>query len=456
MGLRRFLQLLVDASEDPLRVGEVSDAWVGPDSPRKVTMPMRDLHRLTGADIADETAEEALSLLGFDVEAGNGALTATVPFWRRADVFLSADLVEEVSRIVGFDSIPITLPKNTMPPSAPLPFLKWEAQVREGLLAAGISECVTHGLTSPEAMLRLAGPGAQIVGEGTEQWEKLVVNAAGVYAREALIEPVRLLNPATRDRRVVRMTILPSLLDVVARNFKQSDERLAFFEISRTFFWRNPDDLPYERRTLAVALGGTRVQRSWVNKDPGPFSFFDMKGILSVVMDSLRVSDWSVEAAEHPSLHPGRSAVVRLKGYDVAHFGELHPAVCPEFDLDGERVQVAEVDLDSLFAQASDDVEFRPLPRYPAVLRDLAVVVDREVEAGSIVEVIARAASDILESCRIFDVYQGPQVPDGRKSIALSLTFRSPGATLTQEDASEVVQRIVAALQEKLGASIRE
>ena len=202
LGLERYLQLLADVSPGPLRVGKVSDVWVGPEPERRVSMPMRDLHRLTGVEIRVDAAEEALSLLGFDVDVRDDVVTATVPFWRRADVSMSADLVEEVARMVGFDQIPPTLPLHTMPPAEALPALKWESVLREELLAIGLAECVTHSLTSPESMTRMRGSSKQPE-PGEEAWGDIIANPLGAYAREAGALPVAVANPATRDRRVM-------------------------------------------------------------------------------------------------------------------------------------------------------------------------------------------------------------------------------------------------------------
>ena len=456
LAAQRYLQLLAQITGGPLRVARVSDVWVGPPQPRTVVMPMRDLDRLLGVRVSPDIAAEALSLLGFEVTERDDALVALVPFWRRVDVERSADLVEEVARLVGYDTVPSTLPRRTMEPAPPLPELYWEDVVRESLLCAGASEATTHSLTSLASMSRLLRQDADGRSpDWDEVWARLVANPAGVYEREALTLPVHLLNPATQDRQVLRLTLVPSLLDVAARNLKHTDERLAFFEIDRTFF-RRPAGLPYERRTLALTLSGRRRPRTWQEPAPEPYSFFDLKGMLSGVLDSLQIDGWTVEAASHPALHPGRSAVIRLGGRDVAFLGELHPEVAETFDIEGRRVQVAEVDLDSLFARASDRRVFRPLPRYPAALRDLAVVVPQDVPAAEVMRVVREAGDALLESSQIFDAYQGDPLPAGAKSIAVALEFRAPGATLTQDEVGAVMDRIVHALSNELGATLRE
>jgi phenylalanyl-tRNA synthetase beta chain len=452
LGIKRYVQLLAQVSEGTLTLARISDAHAPlPDDP-EVTLPLRDLKRLLGLDVGGDEAAEILSRLGFEVAEGGGALTAVVPFWRRADIALPADLVEEVARIVGFDRIPATLPEHTVAPPSPLPVLHWEDVTRQSLLAGGASELVTHSLTAPASMDRLF---LSPPGDSDERWAEIIANPAGVYEREALVEPVPLLNPPTRERSILRMTLAPSLLDEVARNLRHTDERVVLFEIARTYF-RRPADLPYERRTLAVAMSGRRRPASWQSPDPGPHTFYDVKGLLGGVLESLGVCDWSVEAASHPALHPGRSAVLRIGAQDVGYLGELHPLVAAHFEIEGWTVQVAEIDLDTVFPRASDTHVFHPIPRHPAAHRDIAVIVSRATPASEVMRVIQEAGGDLLESARIFDVYQGEQAGSDAKSIAVALDFRAPGATLTQDEVGELMDRVVEALRAQLQASLRE
>jgi phenylalanyl-tRNA synthetase beta chain len=456
LGIKRYLQLLDQCLGTPIRAWRTSDVLTSPPERRTVKMRMRDLHRLIGLPIPKEDAAEALSLLGFEVAVRDSVIEAEVPFWRRADVEESADLVEEVARLVGYDKVPATLPLHTMPPE-PLPnAVYWESEVRDRMLAAGVNESLTHSLTSPENLARLVRiDDGKSPGETFELWSKIVPNAAGVSAHGADVAPVVLINPATRDRRMLRLTLLPGLLDALARNLRHTDERVAFFEIDRVAF-RRPKELAYERRTLAVALTGNRRPRSWINPGNEPYTFYDMKGILTATLDALQIRSYEVEAREHPALHPGRAAIIRVRGEEVGHFGELHPEVADAFEIEGWPVQVAELDLDTVCDLASTDRTFRPLPRYPAAYRDIAVVVDQDVAAESVIRVVRRAGGDLLEIARIFDVYSGDPLGAGQKSIAIGMTFRAPGATLTQDQVGEAMSNIVAVLREELNAALRE
>jgi phenylalanyl-tRNA synthetase beta chain len=455
LGLRRYLQLLEQITAAPMRVYDISDVWVGAPEPRIVRMPLRDLHRLIGIPVSIETAAEKMSLLGFDVEVEDEAIAAAVPFWRRADVALSADLVEEVSRMIGFDAVPSTLPRRTMPPPAPDPLLRWESAVRERLLATGATEIVTGTLTSERSMARLFRPGSNgHAYDSPDTWARLVPNLPGIEERQAMTLPLHLINPPTRDRDTLRLTLLASALDVVSRNLKHTDERVAFFEVARTYFPRT-EELPYERRTLVVALSGRRVPRSWQNPDPAAFSFYDGKGMVTQTLEALQVDGWQVQPAEHPALHPGRAAAIILDGRAVGYLGELHPLVAERFEIEGWPVQVAEIDLDALFPLATDRHIIRAIPRYPAAYRDIAVVLPQDVPAAEVVRVVRQAAGDIVESATIFDVYAGPQLPPDKKSVAVGMELRAPESTLGQHEISAAMDRIVQALREELGGTLR-
>jgi phenylalanyl-tRNA synthetase beta chain len=453
IGVQRFVQLLGEITGEPVRAAKISDVWPVRPPVWEVAMPIRDVRRLLGIEVSTERAAEVLGLLGFDVRLSGDVVYATVPYWRRVDIERSADLVEEVGRIVGFETIPSTLPFRTLEPPVPSAEWLWEGRLRERLLACGINEAVTHSMTSTALMARL---GSGFAGVDDDPWERLIPNGEGVARDGATVRPIALVNPATVDRRVMRLTLLPSLLDVVAHNAKQSDERLAFFEIARTYFPRGQDQLAYERRTLGVALSGRRTVRSWQNSNPDGYSFFDCKGIVEAVLDELGIREWSVREAESPMLHPGRAAELLIAGEAAGVFGELHPEIAARFELDGWPVQVAELDLDVLVRHASADRAFARLPRYPVALRDVAVVVDRRTPAELLVEIVREAGGEVLEFARIFDVYEGAPLPEDRKSVAVEMRLRSADRTLGQGEVDETVGRIVEALRDRASAELRE
>jgi phenylalanyl-tRNA synthetase beta chain len=278
-----------------------------------------------------------------------------------------------------------------------------------------------------------------------------------VRAHQAELSPLQLLNAPTKERDLTRLTLLPGLLDAVARNLKHTNERVAFFEIAMTYFSRGDAELPYERRTLAIALSGSRKPRTWLEPTPGPYSYYDLKGMLAGVLKDLNISDWSTKPRQHPALHSGRSASLTAGGQEVGYLGELHPEVAAAFEIEGWPTVVAEIDLDALYGHSSDERSFEALPRYPSAYRDLAVVVGQDTPAAEIVRLVHEAGGLLVASARIFDVYSGGQtLPVGKKSVAVELELRAPDATLAQEQISEVIGKIVDALSRTLMAVLRE
>ncbi|MGH2447453.1 MAG: phenylalanine--tRNA ligase subunit beta [Chloroflexota bacterium] len=449
---KRYLQLLAQLSPEPLRVYEISDEWINRPEQRTINVKLSEVERQLGLMVGREQAAEALSVIGFEVDKENGRLAVGVPYWRRADVQQPIDLVEEVGRLIGYEAIPAELPRKTLPPQPAEPERELADEIRRTLLGAGINEAVTGTLSSMFSLERLAEPAA---GAGQESWSASIVsNPAGIERREAGAEPIALLNPASRERDVLRTSLLPGLLDAIARNVRNTDENLAFFEIARTYFPR-VNELPYERRGLAVAVSGLRRPLSWQEPAPGPYSFYDLKGILVAVLEALRIEGWDIVEEKHPALHPGRAAGLRVGQLSAGFFGQLHPEVAARFDIRWP-VQVAEIDLDTLIEHRAATRQFSPLPRYPAARRDIAVILPVDVPAAEVERVVRHAGGDLLTSVRLFDVFEGPSLPENTRSLALALELRSPNATLGSEDIAALTEGIVQALTDRLGAVLRE
>jgi len=451
----RFLQLLVQVTATPLQVYAITDVNAGDVPVISVNMRLHDLRRISGVDIGMDTAAQKLSSLGFPVTIHDDALLSVdVPYWRRADIALPEDLIEEVVRLVGYENVPATLPHRTMPPVArSAADIRLEI-VRERLLGIGITETMTGTLTSPVAMERLLlADGAN--DQSRPRWTECVVNRPGIGEHGAALEPIHLLNPPSNDRTMLRVSLLPSMLQVTAHNLKHTDELVAFFETAPTFFART-DELPYERPTLAIALAGVRLPRSWQHPAPSHYTFYDIKGVMEALCRDLGIGDYQVENGRHPALHPGRTGSLIVAGVQMATFGEVHPLVAQAYEIESSPVQLAEVDLDAIFSAASEDRRFRAAPRFPAAYRDLAVVVGNEVPAGEIVRLARNAGADMIESITIFDVYQGEPLLEGHKSIAFGMQLRGSEGTLTHAEIDHAMDRIVSELNRETGAVLRD
>ncbi len=450
LAARRFVAILASINPEPLTVFALSDE-VGRFPPiSSITATPEAVGRLLGVETPAGTMVPTLERLGFEVQSSDGTLTIHPPFWRR-DVEGVADIAEEVARSRGYDQIPETLPAQDIPPAPLPPDLAWEDAIRDILLGIGFAETWTDTLTGRDALERL------LTASPSPAWEQMVVNLAGLHQHGATPEPVALINAPTRERAILRGTLLSSLLDVVAGNLKHTRERLAFFELSRTFFPR-AGDLPYERRTLGIALAGDREARAW-NRRPEPYDFFDLKGAVWAVVERLGLSGMaSVEQLDRPIpfLHPGRAARLLINGADAGLLGDLHPTVAERFEIEPPtRALVAELDLDTLMAAAHRDLSIRQAPRFPSVKRDISVSFPADVPAHRVEEIVRAEGGELLRSVRFVDVYAGPGVGPDRKSLSMALDFQSKTQTLTQEQAAAVQDRIVRALQRELGGTLR-
>ena len=464
LALKRALHLMDLVTPGTLTVSRHVDVHVPLQGRPQIAMTVDEFARLLGVEVTAKAAVKALTPLGFAVEIGPLDRTITVrpPYWRH-DIEGPADICEEVARMIGFDKIPETIPGQQTGPAESPKELLWEETIRETLWGVGLSETWTDTLTSTSAMTRLfATDGAE--NEEDLPWDRVIPNPDEISNRGATSQPMALVNPQTVDRSVLRLALIPSLLDVLAHNIKHTHNRLAFFEIARTFFPRE-GDLPYERRTLAIALAGERELRSWTTQSE-EYTFYDLKGVIGAILRRLGLGEtgaavrWETIAPPagegNPSLHPGRNAVVCVKDRPVGYMGEVHPLVAARFEIPAPmRAYVAEIDLDSLFAEASTVRRFRVISKYPAVRRDISLTFPQDVPAREIERIIRESGSGLLREIQVVDVYHGENLQEGHKSMALSLEFQSDSRTLTQEEVSALQDQIVAALERQLSGELR-
>jgi phenylalanyl-tRNA synthetase beta chain len=321
---------------------------------------------------------------------------------------------------------------DELPPQRDDPGLEQEERLRDLLVDLGLQEVVTYRMTSPERERRLILPGAPPDDRPY----------------------VRIANPIASDRHVLRHSLLSSLLEVVERNARLRP-RQALFEIGPVFFASEAGDLPDELPRLALILTGPRAPLGWQEGDAGAMDFYDLKGVLEALFNSLRLGDARYEEAEHPSFHPGKCARVYLGERQVGVLGELHPLVRLRYELPEAPVLAADLNLQVLLGAIPARYTVEPVPAYPPVLEDLAVVLDEELPAGRVTELIQQAGGNTLAAVNLFDVYRGEQVGPGKKSLAYSLTYQSAERTLTDAEVLKIRQRILRRLEQDLGARLR-
>jgi phenylalanyl-tRNA synthetase beta chain len=463
---RRATRLMLELAGGSAAAG-VADAYPGRQERQPIILTTGEVKRVLGQELSLAEIRRVLSALGCSLApTGADALRVTPPL-RRVDVTIPADLIEELVRTLGYDSTPTTM-MSTPIPSQRLsgPERDWEEIIRDTLVAAGYAEVIVYPLTNADSQNKMLKASAGAPSTLPEDLVQRLLNLD--------IQPLRLANPMTEELSILRTTAFPGMLETTGRNLKRLDRDVAIFEIGRVYLGRG-DDLPDERRILTLASGQYRSAPGWNERREA--GFFDVKSACEAVLTRMGVAApgfrVSFVAAQHPSFHPGRLAYISVersagkKGkvtlYDPPQIagllGEVHPDVRANFGID-ERVVVMGLDLSVLIALVGRPEEqynlFRPLPRFPAVNQDMAVIVDQEITAAHIEEVMQRSGGGLVAAVRLFDVYQGDPIPTGKKSLAYSITYQAPDRTLTGAEVAEVHTRIEKRLEQEISATIRK
>ena len=415
----------------------VADCYPAPQTASVVALTTGEIRRVLGMEMPCAEVERILTSLEFRCEPmGVSGLRVTTPDHRLdigTGVVGAADLIEEVARISGYDRIPLTEMADTLPPQRDNVAVDLEDRVRDLLVVAGLQEIITYRLTTPEREAAL------VPGETPTVHRPFVAVA----------------NPISADRLVLRQSLLPCLLEVVGQNARLRD-RLWFFEVGPVFLPQEVDLLPAEPRRLGIGLAGLLAPASWRETTPSGTGFFELKGVLEGLLRGLHLPVVGFEPATHPSYAPGRTARLVVDGREIGVLGEIHPDVHKAFDLPAGPVCMAELDLDALLTRVSLTYRVSLVPRFPPALQDIALVVDDEVSAAQLLEVIRSSGSPLLAEVRLFDVYRGKQVPVGKKSLAFSLAFQATDRTLTDAEVDSEKRRILEAASGRLGARLRE
>jgi phenylalanyl-tRNA synthetase beta chain len=433
---RLAARLMVELTGARMVEGTV-DIYPQPAEPRRMTLRSARVEKLLGMAVADDEIDAILGRLGFEVARGPtaGTFDVGVPYWRDGDVQREADLVEEVARIHGLEKLPITLPARRQAVGRLSPAQRTRRRVEDALRDRGLSEVVAYSFTAPETLERL---------------------------RLEDVPLLRLANPMSEDQSVMRPLLLPGLLDAARHNAAHGRPRVALFESAHVYRLSEPlDQAPvgspggatpaHEPHHIGAVL--TAASPGTWRSQPRAADFFAAKALAEAMLASVGVDMW-VEPGERPFLHPGRTATV-LAGDErkLGWIGELHPGVAGEWDLDG-TVAAFELDLDLICELAPGPASYRDVTSFPAVVEDLAVVVDEEVPAGEVEAKLREAGGELLSAVELFDVYRGDQVGEGRKSLAFRLHFRSPSRTLSDSDVATARASIEAGLAD-IGGALR-
>ncbi|MCY8224345.1 phenylalanine--tRNA ligase subunit beta [Bacillus haynesii] len=381
--------------------------------------------KVLGMSISKEEMVSIFERLGFAVEDAERELVVTVPS-RRGDIAIEEDLIEEVARLYGYDNIPSTLPEVTGFAGGLTPYQDKRRKVRRFLEGAGLSQAITYSLTNDKK--------------------------ATAYALEKSFKTILSL-PMSEERSVLRHSLLPNLLDSVAYNLARQADSAAFYEIGSVFLKAEEHTKPVEKEHVAGAVTGLWHKYLWQGEKK-PVDFFVVKGIVEGLLEKLGITD-GIEFAqsERKELHPGRTANILHNGSLVGFIGQLHPSVEKELDL--SDTYVFELDLHELLRLDIPEITYTPIPKYPSVTRDIALVVDKETTAGQLEDVIKTAGGKWLKEVHVFDVYEGEHMEEGKKSVAFSLQYLNPEQTLTEEEVTKVHDQVLKALEDTYQAVLR-
>ena len=422
---RRAMKLMTELA-GARASAEVVDEYPRPWQPRSLTLRPARTDHILGYSVPPDEQVKHLKSVDIDAAPKDGVIEAAIPSFRN-DLQREVDLVEEVARLAGFDRLPATLPSGDA--GALEPAQAAERRVRRILVGFGLSEAWTSSFGSP-AELDLLG-----------------LDEDHPARRMVVLE-----NPTSDEEPTLRTTLLPGLLRSAARNVAQRAESIALFEVAR-IYEPSREPLPREELCLGAVFYGRQGPASWRHPDRR-WDFYSAKGAFESLLKAMEMPPAKWVPVSGMPLHPTRAASINFSGAPIGVFGEVHPAVCERFDVP-EQTIVFEIGLETLFSSLPERAKVQELSRFPAVYRDIALVVDEDIEAARLEDIIRRAGRPEVESVRLFDVYRGEQVPEGKKSLAYALNLRSHERTLTDDDADAVRERILNALAERTGAQLR-
>jgi phenylalanyl-tRNA synthetase beta chain len=418
-------------------VAGIIDQYPKPFTPRTILLKTERVNFLLGVKIPEEEVEDILSRLNFQVQRSRSepsgqasCLIVKAPGYR-PDIEREIDLVEEIARLYGYNQIPASLPFGTTTRGRRVGEQEMHAKIKEFLISCGLNEVVTFSFINPS-----------------------VFDLFDLPPESPYRNTIKLQNPLHKEQVALRTTLLPGLAEVIQRNFNRRVTNGAIFEIGRVFYPDSKQSLPEERIMLAAA-GTGQTLNSW-HQPAIAIDFYYFKGVLETLFAALGLVKISfVPSLKEPGFHPGRTAQVMVNGNQVGLIGELHPDVLENYDLPVPVVAFS-VDLTKLISLPGKNKNYAPLPHFPGINRDIAVMLPKDIPAEEVYCLIKKTGGNLLRNFRLFDVYQGEQIKRGYRSLAFTLNFQADDRTLTDNEIAVNVEVIAAALKEKLGAELRK
>ncbi|RKQ37958.1 phenylalanine--tRNA ligase subunit beta [Oceanobacillus halophilus] len=399
-------------------------------SEKIIVVNTEDINKRLGTDIATKEVASILSRLQFPYTQNKDTFTIQVPT-RRGDITIFEDMLEEVARIYGYDKLPFTLPEGSNQAGGLTERQLLKRKIKQLMQSIGLSETLTYSLTNGGDIKRLISP------EIVEQHPT----------------PVALAMPMSEEHKYLRLSILPEMLRTLSYNIARNQSNLAYYEMGSVFISDEKEitKQPKEQLRLSGALTGKWLEQPW-QQEKKEVDFYLVKGMVEKLFHYLEIPV-RFEQARVKDMHPGRTAIVNIGAQKVGFIGQLHPGLAKELDL--KETYVFDLNLEAIYGAYENILSFQDIPKYPSVARDIAFILDKEVLAGEVKQVIEEVGAPLVKHVQIFDVYQGENVPEGKKSIAYSLLYQDPNKTLKDNEVEESYEKIVEAVNSKFNAYVR-
>jgi len=399
---------------------------------RKISIGLEKTNTILGLNLTLQQIQEHLQSIGLNLCVGDESesLQVEIPTFR-PDLEREIDLIEEVARLNGYDQIPVTMPVGQTEGVTITTAHAAVTALREKMVAAGFSEVINYSFVSADVDDRIL-----------------------LASDDVRREHIKILNPLTETQAVMRTSLVPSLLENVSRNLAYRSLDLHLFELRPVFFPIAGQDLPQEPKQLTAIMSGGREPLGWC-QGGNPSDFYDLKGVAEALFEMMHISDlhWDASGSE-PYLHPGKSCTISSGAKRLGVLGELHPKVAVNYDI-STPLFLLELDVAALLETADNNFDFKPLSRFPDVYRDSAFLLDENISAETILMTLKGNRSNLIEAITLFDVYCGQGIPDGKKSVAVRVNYRSVERTLTDDEITKVHNRLVKTMDKVLAAQLR-
>ncbi len=426
VALKRATQLMQELTGAKVAKG-IIDVYPGKKQIEPITLSIGEVQRLLGIEMKTPDMVEALELLGFrcSLKKASQQVEVNVPWWR-VDVTCRADLVEELARVLGYENIPTTMLSSALPSYEPTPALSLRQRIRSIMVSCGFQEILTYSLTSMEVMQKVL-PQLNTMGS----------------------QPLKVANPMSREMEYLRATLRSGVLAILARNQRYQQRGYKLFELGKVFLPQQ-GTLPQEKEMLCVVLSGSQDELFWRGGAESS-DFFVAKGVVESLLSRLGLVA-SFSPGNDNGLRPGRNATIAIGNEIIGIIGELHPKVRATFDLT-ETAFLIELDVEKILPMVMTTYRYQPIPKYPSVTRDIALVLDESVTYQQVYNIVCD--SPLVTQISLFDLYRGEQVPAGKKSLAFRIMYQSGTHTLSDKEVDEVQQRFLVRLAKELGAALR-